>query len=132
MIHLEVVSTYETNVRERVNTAQETNSFFKTVKSYLEQDPTRMKYEGYQMMNDGLPTYKGRCYIMNCDELKRFMMDELHKIPYTSHTSYQKMITTTRKLFYWPGLKKDIDDYLDKCLEFQQVKVEHRHPTRLL
>jgi hypothetical protein len=42
------------------------------------------------------------------------------------------MIMATRKQFYWPGLKKDIADYLAKCLECQQVKEEHRHPTGLL
>jgi hypothetical protein len=71
-------------------------------------------------------------YIPNCDELKRLIMDELHKRPYTSHPGYQNMITDTRKQFYWPGLKKDIANYLAKCLECQQVKAEHRHPTGLL
>jgi hypothetical protein len=42
------------------------------------------------------------------------------------------MITTTRNQFYWPGLRKDIADYLAKCLEYQQVKEEHWHPTGLL
>jgi hypothetical protein len=132
LIHLAGVSTCKTDVRERVKSAQETDTFFKTVKSYLEQDPRGMKYESYKLLNDGLLTYKGRLYIPNCDDLKRSMMDELHKIPYTGHPGYQKMITTTRKLFYWPGLKKDIVDYLVKCLECQQVKAEHRHPTGLL
>jgi hypothetical protein len=91
-----------------------------------------MKYEGYHMLNDDFLTYKGRLYIPNCDELKRFIMDEPHKRPYTSHPSYHKMITTTRKLFYWTGMKKDIADYLAKCLECQKVKLEHRHPTGLL
>ena len=75
-----------------------------------------MNYEGYQLSNDGLVSYKGKLYIPNCDELKRFMMDELHKRPYTGHPGYQKMITTTRKIFYWPGLKKEIDDHFVKCL----------------
>jgi hypothetical protein len=64
-----------------------------------------MKYEGYHMFNDVLLTYRGRLYIPNCDNLKRFIMDELHKTPYNGHCGYQKMITATRKLFYWPGLK---------------------------
>jgi hypothetical protein len=129
MIHLAAVSTCEMDVRERVKSAQEIDAFFKTVKLYLEQEPTGMKYEGYQLLNDGLLTYKGRLYIPNCDDLKRFMMDKLQKIPYIGHLGYQKMITTTRKLFYWLGLKKDIVDYLDKCLECYQVKEEHQHPT---
>ena len=87
-IHLAVVSTCEMNVRERVKSAQETDAFFETVKSYLEQETIGMKYKGYQMLNDDLLTYKGRWYILICDDLKRFMMDELHKRPYTGHPSY--------------------------------------------
>jgi hypothetical protein len=29
-------------------------------------------------------------------------------------------------------MKKDIFDHMDKCLECQQFKVEHQHPTGLL
>ena len=58
-------------------------------------------------------------------------MDELHKRPYTGHPGYQKMITTTRKLFYWPRLKKDIAYYLDKYQESQQVKEYNWHLSGL-
>jgi hypothetical protein len=132
VIHLAVVSTCESDINDRVKSAKEIDAFFKTVKSYLEQEPTGLKYGGYQLLNDVLLTYKDRLYIPNCDELKRFILDELHKIPYTSHPIYQKMITTTKKLFYWSRMKKEIADYLAKCLECQQVKVDHLHPTGLL
>jgi hypothetical protein len=56
-----------------------------------------MKYEDYQMLEGGLLTYINRLYIPNCDYLKRFIMDELHKKPYTGYPGYQEMITTTRK-----------------------------------
>jgi hypothetical protein len=102
------------------------------VTSYLRQEPIGIKYEGYHMLDEGLLTYINILYIPSCDDLKRFIMDELHKRPYTGHPGYHKMITTTRKQFYWPGLKKYITDYLAKCLECQQVKEEHRHPTWLL
>jgi hypothetical protein len=78
-----------------------------------------MKYEGYQLLNDVFLTYKGRLYIPNCDDLKRLIMDGLHKTPYIGHLGYQKMIRATKKLVYWPRLKNGIVDYLDKCLEFQ-------------
>jgi hypothetical protein len=42
------------------------------------------------------------------------------------------MITTLRKLFYWPNMKSETTEYLSKCLDCQQVKVEHQHPTGLL
>jgi hypothetical protein len=132
IIHLAAVSTCEMDVREIVRNAQETNAFFKTVTSYLKQEPTWIKYEGYQMLDEDLLTYKNILYIPSCDDLKRYIMDELHKRPYVGHPSYQKVITATRKQFYWPGLKKYIVDYLAKCLECQEVKVEHWHPVELL
>jgi hypothetical protein len=97
VIHLELVSTYETDVRERVRNAQETYALFKTVTSYLRKEPRRIKYEGYQMLEEGLLTYRNKLYIPKCDDLKSFIMDELDKRPYTSHPGYQKMSTTTRK-----------------------------------
>jgi hypothetical protein len=116
LIHLAAVRVCESYIKERVKGAQEEDEFFKTMKSYLEKEPTGLKYGGYQLWNDGLLTYKDRLYILNCDDLKRFILDELHKIPYTGHPGYQKMITTTKKLFYWPRMTKDIAEYLDKCL----------------
>jgi hypothetical protein len=46
-IHLVAVSSCETDVKERVRNAQEIDTFFQTVTSYVEQEPTGMKYEGY-------------------------------------------------------------------------------------
>jgi hypothetical protein len=85
IIHLVAVSTCETNVKERVRSAQETYTLFQTITLYLEQEPTWIKYEGYQMIDGGLLTYKNRLYIPDCDDLKRFIMDELHRRPYTGH-----------------------------------------------
>jgi hypothetical protein len=39
-IHLVVVSTCKMDVRQKVRNAQETDAFFKTVTSYLRQEPT--------------------------------------------------------------------------------------------
>jgi hypothetical protein len=132
VIHLVVVSTCESDIKERVRSAQEVDEFFKIVKACLEKEPIGMKYEGYQLLNDGLLTYKGRLYIPNCDDLKRFIMDELHKIPYIGHTGYRKIIIATKNLLYWPRMKNGIVEYLDKFLECQQFKAEKRHPVGLL
>ena len=48
-IHLEAVSTCETDVKNRVRNAQETDPLVQIVTLYLQQEPARVKYEGYQM-----------------------------------------------------------------------------------
>jgi hypothetical protein len=47
VVHLVAVSTSESDIKERVKSAQETYAFFKTMTSYLKQEPTWLKYEGY-------------------------------------------------------------------------------------
>ena len=59
-------------------------------------------------------------------------MDELHKRSYSGHPGYQKMITMIIKEFFWPNMKKEVAEYLARCLEFQQVKAEHQQPAGLL
>jgi hypothetical protein len=65
MIHLAAVSTCKTDLGERIKNAQETDVFFKTVNSYLRQEPTGLKYKGYQMLHEGMLTYRNRLYISN-------------------------------------------------------------------
>eukprot|EP00253_Pinus_taeda_P012907 PITA_12907 len=42
------------------------------------------------------------------------------------------MYTDTKKLFFWSGMKHDIIQFVARCLECQQVKVDHCHPADLL
>ena len=68
----------------------------------------------------------------NVAYLKLFILNEMHKPHYVGHPGYQNMITSLRKQFFCPNLKADLVDYLSKCLECQQVKDKHQHPTGLL
>ena len=89
------------------------------------------KYEGYKLEEDGILTYKNRIYIPNAADL-RVVMDEIHQAPCSGHPGYQKTIAIARKQYFWPAMKKDMDEYISRCMKCQQVKVEHQHPTSLL
>jgi hypothetical protein len=80
----------------------------------------------------GLLRFKKRLYMPDSIELKLRVLDEVHKKPYSGHPGYQKTITTLRKLFYWPNMKGETAEYLARCQDFQQVKVEHQHLVGLL
>ena len=42
------------------------------------------------------------------------------------------MFSNLKQQYYWPGMKRDIIDFVVRCLECQRVKAEHQHPTGLL
>ena len=98
----------------------------------MQQQSFEKRYEGYKLEEDGLLTYKNRIYILNVADLKRVVMEEIHQAPYSGHPGYQKKIATARKQYFWPGMNKDIAEYISRCMKCQQVKVEHQHPTGLL
>jgi hypothetical protein len=91
----------------------------------LQQEPKEKRYKGYQLRDDNLLMYNKRLYVPDSADLRQLIMDEFHRRPYVGHPGYQKMVTTVRKLYYWPKMKQYIARYISKCLECQQVKVKH-------
>ena len=59
--------------------------------------------------------YKDRLYILDSTDLKKIVMDELHRSPYSTYLGYQKMIIVARKLYFWLSMKKDVAEYISKC-----------------
>jgi hypothetical protein len=44
----------------------------------------------------------------------------------------KRQLQLSRHNIIGQGMKKEVVDYIAKCLECQKVKVEHRHPVGLL
>ena len=42
------------------------------------------------------------------------------------------MYHSIKDLYLWDGMKKDVADFVSKCLTCQQVKAEHQKPSRKL
>ena len=75
---------------------------------------------------------RGQVYIPNSGDLRKLVLQEMHNVPYAGHPGYQKTLTTVRKEYFWLGMKKDVAEYIAKCMEWQRVKVEHKNPAGLL
>lgn len=76
--------------------------------------------------------YKKRLYIPSKYSVKNLILDEFHISHYARHPGHQKMIARLRKEYHWPGMKKNVAEYLARCLECQHIKAEHQHPAALL
>ncbi|GJY46028.1 putative reverse transcriptase domain-containing protein [Tanacetum coccineum] len=59
-------------------------------------------------------------------------MDEAHKLKYYVHPGADKMYYDLRDRYWWPRKKKDVAEYVSKCLTYMKVKAEHQRPSSLL
>jgi hypothetical protein len=84
------------------------------------------------MKEDGILMYKGKVYVSNSKEIKNEMLKEMHNVPYAGHPGYHKTIAIVRSQYFWPRMKKEVANYIVTCLEFQKLKIKHRHPTCFL
>ena len=76
--------------------------------------------------------YKSRLCIPNDMDLKKNILYESHNTVFTMHPRSNKMYQDMKQYYWWQGVKKDISEYVSKCLTCQQVKVEHQVPSSLL
>ena len=83
-------------------------------------------------MPDGVLMMGNRLCVPDVDGLRREILDEAHNAPYAMHPGTTKMYNTLRQHYWWPGLKKNVADFVARCLTCQQVKAEHQAPSGML
>ena len=75
-------------MKERVPEATNGDENYLQVKEKLQQGKFDDKCEGYQLEEDTILLYKGRLFILNCVNMKKVIMDEIHQMPYSIHPGY--------------------------------------------
>ena len=76
--------------------------------------------------------YKNRLCVPNVMELKKKILYESHNTVFTMHPGSNKMYQDMKQYYWWQGMKKDISEYVAKCLTCQQIKAKHQVPSGLL
>ena len=71
-------------------------------------------------------------YVPNIEELKKEILDEAHISEYVMHPGGTKMHHTIRPFYCWPGMKREIAEYVSRCAVCQQVKAERNKPFGLM
>ena len=58
--------------------------------------------------------------------MKALLLDEAHKSRYSIHPGATKMYNDLKQNYWWPGMKRDVVRYVEKCLKCRMVKVKHQ------
>ncbi|WRX17141.1 Reverse transcriptase domain - like 10 [Theobroma cacao] len=60
------------------------------------------------------------------------LSDDAHSSAYAVHLGSTKMYRTIKESYWWSGMKRDIAEFVAKCLTCQQIKAEHQKPSGTL
>ncbi|GJS84980.1 putative reverse transcriptase domain-containing protein [Tanacetum coccineum] len=88
--------------------------------------------EMIEQRSDGTLYYLDRIWVPLKGDVRTLIMDEAYKLKYTVHLGVDKMYYDLRDRYWWPGMKKDIAEFVSKCLTCLKVKAEHQRLSGLL
>ncbi|KAL8115150.1 hypothetical protein AgCh_021831 [Apium graveolens] len=81
---------------------------------------------------EGIMRYASRIWIPNVQELKDKLLHEGHSSRYSIHPGSTKMYRDLKEYYWWPNMKREVAEWVSKCLTCQRVKAEHQRPSGLL
>ena len=70
--------------------------------------------------------------VPNDDELKKSILEEAQSGSFALHLGSTKMYQDLKTSYWWSGMKRDVSEFVTKCMVCQKVKAEHQVPSRLL
>nr|GEY33380.1 putative reverse transcriptase domain-containing protein [Tanacetum cinerariifolium] len=86
----------------------------------------------FEKQDDSGIYFFDRVWIPSVGGIRKLIMDEAHTSRYSVHPRTDKMYYDLRDLYWWPGMKRDIAEYVSKCLTCSKIKVEHQKHSGLL
>ncbi|WMV50723.1 hypothetical protein MTR67_044108 [Solanum verrucosum] len=89
----------------------------------------KQKVMAFEQGGDGVLSYQGRLCVPKVDELQEMIMEEAHSSRYFIHPGSTKMYHDLREVYWWSSMKKCIAEFIVKCPNCQQVKVDHHRPS---
>ncbi|KAA3473699.1 DNA/RNA polymerases superfamily protein [Gossypium australe] len=85
----------------------------------------------FQIVDDCF-RFRDRICVLRNPELIQLILGEAHNSSLSVHPGSTKMYHDLKRHYWWSGMKRDISDFISKCLICQQVKAEHQVPSGLL
>jgi hypothetical protein len=129
VLHLDMISSCRPDWVKEVYHSYDVDSSAQELLTELAVSSPNSK--GYSL-EQGLIKYQGRIYIGANSALQTKLIANLHDSAAGGHSGIQATYQRVRKLFFWPGLKTAVEEFVKQCLICQQAKHEHTHPAGTL
>ncbi|XP_062113261.1 uncharacterized protein LOC133824401 [Humulus lupulus] len=122
------VMTIQSTSLERIKQGQCEDPYLVEQKGELESG----NVNEFSVSCNGMLKFKERVCVPNDEELKREILTDAHNTLYSVHPGMTKMFNDLKRHYWWPKMRKDVVEFVAKCLTCQQVKAEHQKPAGFL
>ena len=86
----------------------------------------------YIVNENGVLYYKDRVCVPYDNDLRKVILEEAHSGSFVIYLGSTKMYQDLKMSFWWSGMKRDVLEFVTKCLVCQRIKAEHQFPSGLL
>ena len=112
----------------RIKMAAESDS---TYQSYLRK--CRVGASGrFRIEDDILIMGEALVYVPNDDALKTLLLSEAHDTIFGGHFGIEKTLEKIKRYWFWPGMAKDVEEYIKTCAVCQMTKHSTQRSPGLL
>ena len=74
----------------------------------------------FTVNEDGFVYYRDRVCVTNDDEIKKSILEEAHRGSFAMHHGSTKMYQDLKTSYWWSGMKRDVSEFVTKCMVCQK------------
>ena len=83
------------------------------------------KEDKFGIDENGVMRFGNRVCLLGIPELKKNILEEVHRSGLSIHPGDTKMYQNLKKLFWWPGMKNEVAEFVYACLTCKRLKIKH-------
>ncbi|KAA0051054.1 pol protein [Cucumis melo var. makuwa] len=88
--------------------------------------------EDFSISSDYGLMFEGRLCVLEDSAVRTELLTEAHSSPFTMHPGSTKMYQDLRSVYWWRVMKREVADFVSRCLVCQQVKAPRQCLAGLL
>ncbi|KAA0033475.1 pol protein [Cucumis melo var. makuwa] len=120
--------TVQPTLRQRIIDAQSNNPYLVEKRGLAE---AGQAFE-FSISSDGGLLFERRLCVPSDSAVKTELLSEAHSSPFSMHPGSTKMYQDLKRVYWWRNMKREVAEFVSRCLVCQQVKAPRQKPACLL
>ncbi|KAL0534251.1 hypothetical protein IC582_028540 [Cucumis melo] len=120
--------TVQPTLRQRIIDAQSNDPYLVEKRGLAEAGQA----VGFSLSSDGGILFERRLCVPPDSAVKTELLSEAHSSPFSMHPGSTKMYQDLKRVYWWRNMKREVAEFVSRCLVCQQVKAPRQKPAGLL